>query len=488
MDARRQKCSEWTPTTTGTALEPRGAGPAAWSPDPMLIVNYQQVGTVDGTPLRFWAKVSSTSAFHICSTVICVLLLTAGNAMQIIGLNFWLSSFPKDVTPGNMTILVVSSFNFSLIFLVVFVLYVCVQRPSLNFATSRRGMWLLFFIGLMDTINSSLVIYAASYTPEIMQALLTSLLPLFSAGMTKWLLNDRRNYCTSWIISSFTLIVAGVITASSYQFARGFAELGDKVWWSVIFFLSVPHNATMNVLQSRYMIEFTRDPTFDNVQTLYYKELVERETAGENQREAEQREGGRAVEDQHPLVSSEDITGYFQQGTDTAVKLVMLSSGTTIQLVLIMLMLPTDALPWWGGSRSVSEVWTNLLNGIKCVLECETNLLHCVVYTAGFTFTYIGAAHLNQQSPTLCSMVGQLSSPITALLLILVPSWNIQEGYTPWYLSVSAIVLLFGGLLIYTIWERKTDNEKCGYERQLKERVMFRAAQQRFAPHVGVSP
>jgi hypothetical protein len=144
------------------------------------------------------------------------------------------------------------------------------------------------------------------------------------------------------------------------------------------------------------------------------------------------------------------------------VKLVMLTGDTIGQFLMIMMILPTDAIPWWGSSSTVGGAWSNFSDGIRCVFTCPDNIWYCLVYSGGFIFTYVGSAYLNHYSATLCGMIGQLSSPVSALLLVLVPRWNLNQGTTPWYFSAIAIVLLIAGTLLYSVWEEMTTPEDDG--------------------------
>lgn len=138
----------------------------------------------------------------------------------------------------------------------------------------------------------------------------------------------------------------------------------------------------------------------------------------------------------------------------------MLAADTTLQSCFALLLLPMDALPWFGGSSSVDEAWVNLGKGLSCLLHCKHNFVYCCLYSLGFVWVYIGAAYLNQYSVTLCSMVSQLAAPITALVLIVFPSWNVTGDVAPWYANVLAIVMLVAGTMIYVKWDTATADLK----------------------------
>ena len=144
------------------------------------------------------------------------------------------------------------------------------------------------------------------------------------------------------------------------------------------------------------------------------------------------------------------------------VKLVMLFGDTGLQFLMTMCLLPADAIPWFGQSSSAADAGESFGNGVACIFTCNMNGLYCCLYSAGFVFTYIGSAYLNHYSATLCSMIGQLSSPVTALLLIIIPQWNLAPSDGAWYYNVIAIFLLSIGTVIYFAWEEMTSPNEDG--------------------------
>lgn len=186
-----------------------------------------------------------------------------------------------------------------------------------------------------------------------------------------------------------------------------------------------------------------------------------------------------------PLPTQTMFTVRYNQGEDTIVKLVMLAGETMIQLCFTLCLLPADALPWWGNSETVSATLYNFVEGIRCVFTIRDNFLYCFLYTLGFAFTYVGCAYLNHYSAALCSIVTQLSSPVTALLLVIVPTWNVQvDGDSPWYCNMIAILFLCVAALIYVMWEEMTDDEKVQAEYELKMRELRVRPSSHETPHL----
>ncbi|KPI83921.1 hypothetical protein ABL78_7039 [Leptomonas seymouri] len=559
-------------------------------------------------------RVRTTSLFQFLWVLVLIVMLLVGNAGQVIFLNFWIHQFPvkrnapsapscsgsssssssgrAEALESSYTTFIISAILFSIFFVVLFCVYALVRRPNLKFAREGAGWWLLMGIGAMDTLNSAMAIYAAAHTPEVLQALFVSLVPVYSAFFTKWLLKDPRNYANAYVAVSFALIMAGVALASLFSYAaahhdsqsdgsqdtfaagsssHGFvvkhtpaflfnlltagaptsAETRDKQIWCLIFFFSVPPTVLLNVLQTMYMIRYTytddmtaylmahggeaeisalRTSIASNENPRVAVEGAPRAVDAEERRGGEERavryggadprvcvceppprEGGgdaastaaaavaAAVQAPNSTPASSHSSGCTDSdeggsptphehrlhvpfselrlhGEDTTVKLVMLAADTTIQALMALFLMPMDALPWFGGSDSIQEVWQNLDEGVDCVLHCPHNMRYCLLYSAGFVLVYIAAAYLNRYSVTLCSMVSQLSGPVTALVLIVFPSLNITGDAAPWYISVFAVVLLALGTAIYVYWDEMTSEEKERGEMQLKWSMMEKQA------------
>lgn len=605
--------------------------------------------------IAFRDRVRHMTVKQILWVVLLVALVMVGNFMQIVMLNFWLISFPADGTPGNYTAFAVPGIFFAILFVLLLGAYTVIRRPSLRFARHAHGWAILTGVGFCDAFNSWLATYAASYTSEVLQALFTNLCPLFAVFLCKWLLRDTRRYANPYIVAVFVLTICGILAASLYGMIKDH-NVGEGNWWILIFFLSMPFRVLMNVLQSLYMIVYTRDPKFvpwlrvrlateeadeaaravaavehtpgttatatpnasnafmrmeDDVMNgdlmgttgeepplvkkvghglhcRHGRDAAAAAPMGGLEEDSEEGEGAGAgcgsrcrwgkpkraagMEPHGPVTTADgqsdnagevdtddaprdtdamphhtvaaardaasagvtpgepvaslagDVVGRgnegdvegrdhfddddddgdlsptaaaapplptqtmftvrYNQGEDTVVKLVMLAGETTIQMCFTLSLLPADALPRWGNSATVSATWGNFVEGIRCVFTIRENFLYCFLYTLGFVFTYVGCAYLNHYSAALCSIVSQLSSPVTALMLVIVPSWNVQvDGDSPWYYSVIAIVFLSVAALLYVMWEEMTDDEKVHAEYELKMRELHVRPSSHETPH-----
>ncbi|CCW63984.1 unnamed protein product [Phytomonas sp. EM1] len=469
----------------------------------------------------FKEKVKCMKSRQIILTLIFIILLMSGNVMQILMLNFWLVSFPSDGAPGNYTAFALPGIVYSMFFLILLCVYIIVKRPNLRFAGHTYGWKLIILIGFYDTFNSWLATYAASHTPEMLQSLFTNLSPLYSMFFSKWILHDPRHYLNIWIVVMVVLTVAGILVVLGFDLAEGSPGASSQKWFILIFFSSIPFRVLMNVYQSLYLIVYTSDATF--VEWLCYK--LQGVPKGEDDSDASPSKSGRLTvrEREYPQDNTENnahlmipcrsrygfsevangstssrrefggsmgsaprITGVasradiderqrevvltlYHQGEDAAVKLVMLAGETFVQMCFTLALLPADAIPWLGGSSTVGETWTNFKGGVRSFFTIPKNFIYGFLYTLGFVFNYIGAAYVNHRSVTLCSLITQLSSPLTGLLLVMAPSLNaLSAEDTSWGRDLIAILMLTFAALVYVVWEELTHKQMQEGERVLK--------------------
>lgn len=520
------------------------------------------------------------SARQMLWIALLVLLLGGGNVLQILMLNFWLQSFPggssstgEALIPGNYTVFAIPGIVYALMFGVALLVYVILRRPRMGFARQSYGFWLICGIGLLDTLNSWMSSYAATYTNEMLQVLFTSLSPLYAVVMCKYILHDPRSYVNRYMAIVFVLTVVGVLPASLYGLlvrkpsSNSSSDGGgkavsnrDKQLWTFIFFASIPLRVLMNVWQTLYMIIYTDDYQFarwlhtsrrdtqcdeeelvraieenkgsrpcatrprinDALEATHEQQtraspstnearhgqrgvgvndththavnIHDPHLCGLNPRVHATQQGSHAPHERanrhtprtpHALPSACDASSPFApapavrvtagmracQGTDMTVKLVMLAGDTVTQACFTLALLPADALPWWGNSTTVHSTWTNFMYGTHCVFTIPDNFCYAFLFTLGFIMSYVGAAYLNYYSAATCTIISNLSSPLTALLLIAAPRLNVvDEVAIPWYYNALAVVLLAVAAMLYVVWEESTNEKKAEGERQLKLR------------------
>ncbi|CCW69728.1 unnamed protein product [Phytomonas sp. Hart1] len=467
-------------SNTNSVEEPITMGEEYWTrtvhdiPSP----NYDSIHQLPIAMLKFLVEeIQNTPPLQIVWTILLVVGLLGGNVLQVIGLNFWLTKFPADGAPGNYTIFTVSSLIFALFFSVALGIYVIIHSPNLSFVWNVYGLKLLVLAGVFDAVSSTLSIYSASHTPEILQTLFTAFVPVYTAVLAKCFLNDARQYLNRWTILSFSLIVSGVVIASISNLWPAYTKeksnneqpsegpTRDQAIWSFLFFLSVFPTVFMNITQTIYMARYTQEEVEVNIMGRLEVFGPPHDRLGDDAKPGEEAATPSvagmvpmAVSATTPPPSSPSSLPLLLplRGEDIAVKLVMLTVDTTVQFLFALAFMPMDALPWFGGSRSVSQTWSNFLGGLHSLVRSPGNIEFCGVYSAGFVLTYLTSSYLNQRSVTLCSMVSQLTSPTTAIVLLVFPGLNLSGEVVPWVVSGLAVLLLLVGVLVYVVWDTKT--------------------------------
>lgn len=213
-------------------------------------------------------------------------------------LNFWLRSYPTyHGNRGNYTTFAISSCIFAMFFNLALLIYLIVYRSSLRFVWDRRGVKLLLWLGVVDTLNSCLTIYAASHVSEVLQALSTSLIPLITVLFQKSLLHDPRQYWNCTVVVSFACTITGIFVAASYSFlhdhhsnnnntntntnntskhtsdglykysaSSSTTDSNETEWsklcWALLYCSAVLPSVLQNILQTDYMLNFTKDALF----------------------------------------------------------------------------------------------------------------------------------------------------------------------------------------------------------------------------------
>ena len=449
--------STTTSSTSGGATEPQAVASSKRTGNSAGNQNGRNAhATFKDVIAAFIEKARSFSPRQWLVIMSLVSLLMVGQALQLIGINYWLRYFYQ-YNSGSFTTFITSNLVFALFFFILLVVFFVSKRPKyFRFVFSWKSLHLLFWIGFFDAFNSWLSIYATTNTPEVLQALFSSLGSLYTFILSKFILKDTRNYINAWAMSAFALMILGVVIASIPDFS-GASVQGNLKWWIVVYFISVP-------TQSFYRLAAEKGGRLGiEGGTAAAAVAVEGQSAATNNKKGSTDDDSIELEEAALEQTADEHDRRFK-GADATVKFTMLFGDTFTQFAVSFLFLPLDALPWWGTSPTTAIAWDNFVGGLTCVVTCHLNIVFCLMYSAGFLCTYVGSAYLNHYSATLCSMVGQLASPVTALLLIIVPQLNMNQGLAPWYLSVVAIVLLTLGTLLYTVWEEMTTLDEEAHE------------------------
>lgn len=126
--------------------------------------------------------------------------------------------------------------------------------------------------------------------------------------------------------------------------------------------------------------------------------------------------------------------------------------GITFQTIFSLLQFPADAIPWYGTSLSALAAWHGFCKSFNFTFDNWRVIQYGLLNALGFAMSFIGCTFLNENSPTLASVVLQLAGPVTSLILIIHPQWNVfgQINYVGYKLG-GVILLIIAGLF-YHFW------------------------------------
>lgn len=363
--------------------------------------------------------------------VVCVVLAVGGNCLNLIGLNFWLLTFPATDGPAQFAVQFISSLAYVIAFALSFAVFVYNYGwKAARFALfgSRRSppgrlakrIFLMFMIGLTDVTSNVMALLATPYTPEILQALMQTTIPVFTLfiAMSIFPHERKKSHLNVQLGTSFVLLVAGIAIGSTATF-EDTAKITFtimRMFWFVVYLLSCGGEGAWCVAQRLYLDHVTEvsSPTQEVAEELGLQKIPE-----------------------------------------WAPKLVMLLGGCTFQLLLTFALLPVNMLQ----GATLPQTWTEFVSALGCVFTCEHSLQYGLLYSLGYVMSYLGSAYLNEYSPTVSSLVQQLGGPVTALVVVAVPRWNVTaSGKTTFWgvvWQLVSVALLFMSCATYNRWEHE---------------------------------
>lgn len=498
-----------------------------------------------------WDAIRSTRwSLGLFFAIFCVLFVIVGNVILLIAINFWIVTFPTETAEHNSSQIAIQVV--ALIFLVLLfsiagaiftIVYGALPLWHILVDTNRVGgpvyrLFLLFCSGLTNGISSVLGVYAMTYTPEFIQAVLLCCIPFSAQAWTVIFIpiERKRNYLSLFFIGSFILFVAGVLLSSLSAFLHPSSDGEKASWaWALLYLASSVLFGLWCVVQRLYLDavvrkepvnadgaaiedaahcsvkgtdneakqlsthharpQQSREPDHDVVVNQKQQPAVTTTVANEPAREG--REGSDVREnsmthsadkkdgvmnakvdssymEEDPHYSGDEATDddelpmtadaellmkreWASQTVDSnAAKMILLLIGLLFQLFVSFVVFPVDAIPWFGTSSSALEAWEGFRNSVDFIFASWHNVRFGLLYSLGYAMSFIGCTYLNEHSPTLASVVLQLAGPITSLVIIIIPQWNVYKSSNSVGQQVGGVILLLVAALLYHLWEQQS--------------------------------
>ncbi|KAG5503448.1 hypothetical protein JKF63_05587 [Porcisia hertigi] len=418
--------------------------------------------------------------------VLCIFFVIVGNVIILIAYNFWIAQFPSDSTGLNtkqIAIQVVTMlflvFPFALLCVAFTIVYS--PRPLWRVLTDRnrvRGPWYRFFLifasGATNSISSIIALYAMTHTPEFIQAVLLCCIPFSAQAWTVIFIpiERERDYLSLTFIVSILLFVAGILLSSFSAFLHPNTNGEKALWaWALLYLVSTIIFGLWCVAQRLYLDSVVLTAPLDargaaiahnsevdtSATPLEHNDSVTGATfSGEDPSIRHTNDGG----DKLLLSSSEELLARRQWGKqnvdDNAAKMVLLVVGLFFQLLISFAAFPVDATPFLGSSTSAPHAWEGFRNSINFIFSSWLHVRYGLLVTLGFAMSFVGCTYLNEQSPTLASVVLQLAGPITSLVIIIIPQWNVFQDSISVGEKVGGVILLLLATLLYNLWDQQS--------------------------------
>jgi len=150
---------------------------------------------------------------------------------------------------------------------------------------------------------------------------------------------------------------------------------------------------------------------------------------------------------------------------------VMLFWGCSFQLLTVIFLFWCDIIPDFGFSPDLNTFWTNVGGSFKCFFRddvhgCSDTWWMGMIFTVGYTVTYLCSAGLNEKSANYGFIAGTLQSPIAVFFWLLFPKINPNAGNNPLWSVIGGLALLVSASVLWKLWERNEVRKRSqGYVR-----------------------
>ncbi|CCW62545.1 unnamed protein product [Phytomonas sp. EM1] len=412
--------------------------------------------------------------------VLFVVMVIIGNVLWLIAQNFWYATLTETSSGGNsisLAILLITILFIEAVFMLLAIVFAMVYGVKEMWHavvdTNRmRGPLYRFAVliasGVLNGSSSVLQVYSFTHTPMLLQSILLCTIPLSAQVWTLIFIPEerKRDYLSFFFIVSFILLVAGIFipSASTFKEASEDDAKGVSLAWTFIYFLSCVVFGLWCVTQRLYLDALiVKEPKPQNS-----SENVDKTT----QPAADASESPSSLASDVILLAEKRSWGR-QNVREISGKLVLLVGSILFQIILVIVLIPIDAIPWFGTSSSASDAAKGFSESFKLIFSSWHNIRYGLLTSFGTLLSFVGCTYLNEESPTLASVVLQIAGPFTSLVIIVFPQWNVYgDKAEPGY-KVGGVVLLFVAAFLYHMWEQislqKLLNRVHEPERQMTE-------------------
>ncbi len=135
--------------------------------------------------------------------------------------------------------------------------------------------------------------------------------------------------------------------------------------------------------------------------------------------------------------------------------------GCSFQFLTMFLFFPLDAIPHFGTSNSIGQVFVSLKDSFLCNLGIHLNddcpalaFLLGILFIIGYLISYVGTLLLNEQSANFAMFAGTLATPISIIFMKTIPELaKYGADQTPYWSVIPSSILIFIGVILWKHWE-----------------------------------
>lgn len=386
-----------------------------------------------------------------------------GGCAQIIYLNKWLAAFPVTdpltggPVGGPFTVVVAANVACTIVFVAVQIVDLILRPKARRYlwaaAVSGAGMpqgsrfraWLqVWNYGLLSACNAIFVIYGTKHVPELAQTLIIASRIVVTICLSSMCgLMGRRSYVHLMVVLAVVLSVGGLVCGVSGNIAA-FSMNDDSLEWLAVMALGLVCGAASSV-----------------VAAVFFRASLPKEN-----------EGNAVIAKTSPadeLVEGSSLTGTVAVATavgdHTAAQWWFQGEGNIIGVILTFLFYPLDWAPWFGAHPGDAPASNEALKaGMSCIVGgipgCTDTISSFFVFVFSSCVMNDGATALNRFSPPIAGLVGQISAPLCAIVLVIFPGLSVSPTAASIPANVAAVFLLGTGSLLFGLWEQLGDMTK----------------------------
>ena len=327
--------------------------------------------------------------FELLMSLFCWLLLIFGSAGRFVFLDKFRRYVPQP-SPDPFALEIMSDTFVFGFFLVVFIVFAIASRPDLAYLSHRRGVACTVIAGTGFAASYYLQHYAASHVDPALRHISALVLVLFTLLCGKFMsTGPGQGQWSAWHVFPFAFCIGGVILAGAGSLKDLPATMktsDDQAWFSIYLVSYIPEAVALVAVTyyfKRYIIFREQDPRRERANAAAsssagaggaadaaasgdFVTILARDSIGPAEDDNDDRFDFRAQKRTDPL-------------TGRIVFALFLTLG---QLIVTLLLGPTDIAPFFGSSANVTDGLDRVRDTFTCVFDSSSAIARQPILSA----------------------------------------------------------------------------------------------------------